>query len=73
MSAALITGLAGAGKSTIAGELARRGLTSIDAGNDPLLAGPVGSAGNAVEDLSVPDLASSAAGQASEPSNQSAR
>jgi adenylate kinase family enzyme len=57
MSAVLITGMSGAGKSTIAEVLARRGLTSIDADNDPLLARSVDSDGNVVEDLSVPDLA----------------
>jgi dephospho-CoA kinase len=38
MSAVLITGMSGAGKSTIAGVLARRGLASIDADADPWLA-----------------------------------
>jgi adenylate kinase family enzyme len=57
MSAVLITGMFGAGKSTIAEALARRGLTSIDADNDPLLARSVDSDGNVVEDLSVPDFA----------------
>ena len=57
MSAVLITGMSGAGKSTIAEVLARRGLTSIDADNDPLLARSVDSDGNVVEDLSVPDFA----------------
>jgi adenylate kinase family enzyme len=57
MSAVLITGMSGAGKSTIAEVLARRGLTSIDADEDPLLARSVDSAGGVVEDLSVPDFA----------------
>jgi hypothetical protein len=57
MSAVLITGMSGAGKSTIAEVLARRGLTSIDADNDPLLARSVDSDGNVVEDPSVPDFA----------------
>jgi energy-coupling factor transporter ATP-binding protein EcfA2 len=57
MSAVLITGMSGAGKSTIAEMLARRGLTSIDADNDPLPARSVDSDGNVVEDLSVPDFA----------------
>jgi gluconate kinase len=57
MSAVLITGLSGAGKSTIAGVLARRGLTSIDADEDPLLARSVDYNGNVVEDESVPDFA----------------
>jgi adenylate kinase family enzyme len=57
MSAVLITGMSGAGKSTIAEVLARRGLTSIDADNDPLLARSVDCDGNVVEDMSVPDFA----------------
>ena len=57
MSAVLITGMSGAGKSTIAEVLACRGLTSIDADDDPLLARSVDSDGNVVEDLSVPDFA----------------
>jgi adenylate kinase family enzyme len=57
MSAVLITGMSGAGKSTIAEVLARRGLASIDADNDPLLARSVDSGGNVVEDLSAPDFA----------------
>jgi dephospho-CoA kinase len=35
MSAVLITGMSGAGKSTIAEVLARRGLAAIDADDDP--------------------------------------
>jgi hypothetical protein len=57
MSAVLITGLSGAGKSTIAEVLARRGLASIDSDADPLLARSVDSDGNVVEDLSDPDFA----------------
>ena len=57
MSAVLITGMSGAGKSTIAGVLARRGLASVDADDDPLLARSVDSDGNVVEDLSAPDFA----------------
>jgi adenylate kinase family enzyme len=57
MSAVLITGMSGAGKSTIAGELARRGLVAIDADNDPLLARSVDSAGNVVEEEPAPDFA----------------
>jgi hypothetical protein len=57
MSALLITGMSGAGKSTIAEVLARRGLAVIDADEDPLLARSVDSDGNAVEDPSVPDFA----------------
>lgn len=57
MSAVLITGMSGAGKSTIAKVLARRGLASLDADEDPLLARSVDSDGNVVEDPSVPDFA----------------
>jgi adenylate kinase family enzyme len=57
MSAVLITGMSGAGKSTIAEVLARRGLAAIDADEDPLLARSVDSDGNVVEDLPVPDFA----------------
>ena len=45
MSAVLITGMSGAGKSTIAGVLARRGLASLDADDDPMLARSVDSHG----------------------------
>jgi hypothetical protein len=57
MSAVLITGMSGAGKSTIAGVLARRGLAAVDADDDPLLARSVDLEGNVVEDLSDPDFA----------------
>jgi hypothetical protein len=57
MSAVLITGMSGAGKSTIAGVLARRGLAAIDADDDPLLARSVDLEGNVVEDPSDPDFA----------------
>jgi hypothetical protein len=57
MSAVLITGMSGAGKSTIAAVLARRGLTAIDSDSDPLLARMVDAAGNVVEDPPAPDLA----------------
>ena len=57
MSAVLITGMSGAGKSTIAEVLARRGLAVIDADEDPLLARSVDCDGNVVEDVSVPDFA----------------
>ena len=56
MSAVLITGMSGAGKSAIAEALARRGIASIDADGDPWLAGSVDD-GNVVEDPSVPDFA----------------
>jgi adenylate kinase family enzyme len=57
MNAVLITGMSGAGKSTIAEVLARRGLALIDADADPWLAQSVDLDGNVVEDESVPDLA----------------
>jgi hypothetical protein len=57
MSAVLITGMSGVGKSTIAEVLARRGLAVIDADEDPLLARSVDSDGNVVEDPSAPDFA----------------
>jgi hypothetical protein len=50
MSAVQITGCSGAGKTTIAALLARRGLASIDADDDPLLARTVDVAGNVVEE-----------------------
>ena len=79
MSAVLITGMSGAGKTTIAAVPARRGLASVDADGDPLLARSVDRDGNVVEDLSAPDailshtLASSATSQASKPSHQPVR
>jgi gluconate kinase len=58
MSAVLITGCSGAGKTTIAAVLARRGLAAIDSDDDPLLARFVDAAGNAVEEEpEAPDLA----------------
>src|SRR5579875_873814 len=57
MSAILITGCSGAGKSTIATVLTRRGLAVIDSDNDPLLARMVDAAGNVVEEPAEPDLA----------------
>ncbi|HTW03351.1 MAG TPA: hypothetical protein VMF87_23815 [Streptosporangiaceae bacterium] len=58
MSAVQITGISAAGKSTIAAALARRGLTAIDADNDPFLAGMVDAAGVvAAEEPAAPDLA----------------
>jgi hypothetical protein len=58
MSAVLITGCSGAGKSTIAPVLARRGLTCIDSDDDPFLARFV-DAGDAVvvEEPAAPDFA----------------
>jgi hypothetical protein len=50
MSAVLITGCSGAGKTTIAAVLAHRGLVSVDADDDPLLARSVDAAGNVVEE-----------------------
>jgi hypothetical protein len=57
MSAVQITGCSGAGKSTIAVVLARRGLAAIDADDDPLLARTVDVAGNVVEEPEAPDFA----------------
>jgi adenylate kinase family enzyme len=58
MSAVQITGCSGAGKTTIAAELARRGLVVVDADDDPLLARTVDAAGNVVEeDPEEPDFA----------------
>ena len=57
MSAVQITGCSGAGKSTIAGVLARRGLTAIDADSDPRLARMVDAAGNVVDQPDAPDFA----------------
>lgn len=56
MSAVQIAGISGAGKSTIAAVLARRGLACIDADDDPLLARMVDPAGSVVEDPPAPDL-----------------
>ncbi len=58
MSAVLITGCSGAGKTTIAAMLACRGLASLDADDDPLLARMVDRAGAVVvEKPAEPDLA----------------
>jgi len=59
MSAVQITGCSGAGKTTIAGVLARRGLVSIDADDDPLLARTVDCSGAVVEEQepAEPDFA----------------
>jgi adenylate kinase family enzyme len=54
MSAVQITGCSGAGKTTIAPVLARRGLASIDADNDPLLARTVDRSGNVVAEADEP-------------------
>jgi adenylate kinase family enzyme len=54
VSAVQITGCSGAGKTTIAEELARRGLMSIDADDDPLLARSVDAGGNVVEEPAAP-------------------
>jgi hypothetical protein len=57
MSAVLITGCSGAGKSTIAAVLARRGLAAIDTDDDPALARWVDLAGAVVvEEPPTPDL-----------------
>lgn len=53
----MITGISGAGKSTIAAVLARQGLASIDADNDPLLAQDVDATGVVVEAPADPDFA----------------
>ena len=55
MSAVQITGCSGAGKTTIAAVLARRGLAAIDADDDPLLARSVDAVGNVVEELEEPE------------------
>jgi shikimate kinase len=57
MNAVMITGMSGAGKSTIAAVLAQRGLVSIDADDDSVLARSVDPVGNVVEDPAAPDFA----------------
>ena len=57
MSAVQITGCSGAGKTTVAAMLARRGLTAIDADADPMLARMVDPDGNVVDEPAAPDLA----------------
>src|ERR1039457_7049830 len=57
MSAVQITGCSGAGKTTIAAVVARRGLASIDADDDPLLARAVDAAGAGVAEVEEPDFA----------------
>jgi hypothetical protein len=53
----MITGWSGAGKSTIAGVLARRGLAAVDADSDPVLARYVDPGGGVVPSLAEPDAA----------------
>jgi adenylate kinase family enzyme len=57
MSAVQITGCSGAGKTTIAAVLGRRGLASIDADDDPLLARSVDRSGAVAEEPAEPDFA----------------
>src|SRR5215472_852634 len=57
MSAVMITGISGAGKSTVAGALAHRGLASIDADNDPSLARFMDRTGAVVAFPAAPDFA----------------
>ena len=58
MGAVQIAGCSAAGKSTVAAELARRGLVSIDADDDPGLARFVDQDGTVVEEEpAAPDLA----------------
>jgi hypothetical protein len=56
MSAVQITGCSGAGKSTIAALLARRGLASLDSDDDPFLARFRDAAGALVEEPAAPDF-----------------
>ena len=57
MGAVQIAGCSAAGKSTVAAELARRGLVSIDADDDPWLARFVDPAGTVVaEEPTAPDM-----------------
>ena len=57
MSAVLVTGGSGAGKTSVAAELARRGRASIDADDDPALARFVNPAGAVAECPAAPDFA----------------
>jgi hypothetical protein len=57
MSAVLITGCSGAGKTTIIPLLARRGLAVINSDDDALLARFVDHSGAVVEEPAAPDLA----------------
>jgi hypothetical protein len=56
MGAVMVTGISGAGKSTVATVLARRGLASIDADNDSLLARFVDGTGAVVAFPAAPDF-----------------
>ncbi|HET7014361.1 MAG TPA: hypothetical protein VFI65_10650 [Streptosporangiaceae bacterium] len=53
----LVTGISGAGKSTIASEFARRGLAVLESDEDPWLARFVDCEGAVVEEPEAPDLA----------------
>jgi adenylate kinase family enzyme len=55
MSAVQIAGCSGAGKTTIAAVLARRGLAAIDADDDPLLARSVDVAGHVADEPEEPE------------------
>ena len=57
MSAVQIAGCSGAGKTSVAAALARRGLTAIDADSDPWLARSVDASGRVADEPEVPDLA----------------
>ncbi len=57
MSAVLVTGASGAGKTSVATALACRGLGSVDTDNDPALARFVDAAGAVVECPAAPDFA----------------
>jgi adenylate kinase family enzyme len=56
MTAVLITGCSGAGKTALAAVLAQRGVTAIDSDDDPFLARFVDAAGVVVEEPDEPDL-----------------
>src|SRR4249919_641863 len=55
MSAIQIAGCSGAGKTTLAAVLARRGLAAIDADGDPLLAWSVDAAGHVADEPEEPE------------------
>lgn len=57
MSAVIVTGMSGAGKSTIAVELAGRGLMAVDSDCVPSLCRYVDAAGAVVDEPEAPDLA----------------